>query len=393
MPASVPILSAPLVTTNAGFDKLQTEWDALARLCPTATPFQLWGWNRAWWRHFGVGKHLRIVTLRDAAGMLVAVLPLYQAFWYGLAVRVLRFLGTGQSDYVDALCLPGREAEAAQCLWQALDALDGWAACDFQPLRSDGFVRMYMNLAPAPFRMWEQIGEACPYLNLPPSWDALRANLGKKTRANVGYYDRALQKSGRLDVSFVETAAALDHHMTRLFYLHGLRWRGQGLPGVFASARVRRFHRDAAQALLVAGSLRLWSLSLNGGAAGAMLQCFVWGERVCYYQGGWEPSWSRLSPGTVLTAYALRHAIGEGRAVFDFLRGDEPYKAKWTEASNTVSRRIVARTDAPLFTLSRAADWEQRAERRIKEWARRRTERLTEARKESDNARVLRSGG
>ena len=78
---------------------------------------------------------------------------------------------------------------------------------------------------------------------------------------------------------------------------------------------------------------------------------------------------ARLSLGTVLTARAMQTAIGEGRAVFDFLRGDEPYKAKWTGASRANLRRIVTRTASPATALARrAAIWEDTIERRGKEW-------------------------
>ena len=57
-----------------------------------------------------------------------------------------------------------------------------------------------------------------------------------------------------------------------------------------------------------------------------MLYCFNHGGKGYYYQGGFEPQLARYSPGTVLTAHAIRDAIDRGASEFDFLRGDEPYK-------------------------------------------------------------------
>ena len=40
----------------------------------------------------------------------------------------------------------------------------------------------------------------------------------------------------------------------------------------------------------------------------------------------------------------IRHAIEQGQHTFDFLRGDEPYKAHWrAEPMNTITYRIVPR--------------------------------------------------
>ncbi|HEY4593430.1 MAG TPA: GNAT family N-acetyltransferase, partial [Thermoanaerobaculia bacterium] len=50
---------------------------------------------------------------------------------------------------------------------------------------------------------------------------------------------------------------------------------------------------------------------------------------VYFYQSGFDPAHSALSPGTLLVAQAIRRAIEEGKTAFDFLRGDEPYKRRW----------------------------------------------------------------
>jgi len=131
-----------------------------------------------------------------------------------------------------------------------------------------------------------------------------------------------------------------------LFELHSRRWNQRLLPGVFVSAKVRRFHRLAALDLLKSGHLRLYVLDLDGEPVAA-LYCFAWGDRVSYYQGGFEPGLSKLSPGTVLTAYAVRRALEAGVGEFDFLRGEEEYKLRWTGAlKRWNSRRIVGRTPA-----------------------------------------------
>jgi hypothetical protein len=76
----------------------------------------------------------------------------------------------------------------------------------------------------------------------------------------------------------------------------------------------------------------------------AVLYCFTYLDRTCYYQGGFEPTLARLSLGTVLTALSIRRAIEENRSQFDFLRGDEPYKERWTGGLARVNaRRLTAK--------------------------------------------------
>ena len=359
------------VRSAAGLAALEPEWQALAAACPAATVFQTWEWNAAWWKHYGKrGRRLRLVTFRDAAGALVGLAPLMTSFWYATPLRRLSFLGTGTSDYLDALAAPGWERQVAEMLYTYLETTGGWQIADFQQLRVGSVLRGQLPPSDNRLTVLDALGEACPFLPLPPDWDALLRGLGKKTRANVGYYDRALAKVYAVEIGPVTDEAELNGELTRLFELHARRWNERWLPGVFAGKRVRAFHRDAALRLLNRGWLRLFVLRLDGETQ-ASLYCFGYGDRLCYYQGGFEPTLARLSLGTVLTARAMQAAIAEGREVFDFLRGDEPYKAKWTGHSHCNLRRIITRPGVLSGLARRAQAVEDTLERRGKAWMRR----------------------
>ncbi len=359
------------VRSAAGLAALQTEWQTLAAACTAATVFQTWEWNAAWWEHFGRGgRRLRLVTFRDADGILVGLAPLMTSFWYATPLRRLSFLGTGTSDYLDVLAAPGWEHQVAESLYTYLEATGGWQIADFQQLRVGGVLRGHLPPSENRLTVLDAPGEACPFLPLPPDWDTLLRGLGKKTRANVGYYDRALAKVYAVEIGPVTDEAELDSELTCLFALHARRWNQRWLPGVFSRKSVQAFHRDVARRLLRRGWLRLFALRLDGETQ-ASLYCFGYGDRICYYQGGFEPTLARLSLGTVLTARAMQTAVAEGREVFDFLRGDEPYKAKWTNHSHCNLRRIVTRSGSFAGLARRVQVVEDTVERRGKAWMRR----------------------
>jgi len=364
---------AAAITNAAGLFDLETEWRHLASVCPAATVFQTFEWNAAWWKHFGTiwGRRLRVLTFRDVAGTLIGLAPLMTSFWYATGLRRLSFLGTGTSDYLDILATPGCEAAVSEAFYAFLANNGGWQIADFQQLREGSLLRENAPKEGSRLHSFDAEGEACPYLALPTDWDMLLQSFGKKTRANIGYYDRALQKVYAVEAGPVTDEAQLDAELTQLFDLHKRRWNQRWLPGVFGGKRVQAFHRDAARRLLKEGWLRLFSLRLDG-VTQASLYCFAYGDRFCYYQGGFEPTLARLSLGTVLTARALQSAISEGRTVFDFLRGDEPYKAKWTGTSRVNCRRLITRRGTPFAPLAtKVQRWEESIERRGKAWMRR----------------------
>lgn len=357
-------LQVSTVTDRAGLEALADEWRGLADQCPTATVFQTYEWNAAWLRHFGGGKRLHIVTFRDGDTM-VGLAPLMTTFWYLSLWRKLSFVGHGASDYLDILAAPGHESTVADALYAHLKSWAGWQIADLQQLREGSLLRAH---PPQSLYSYDALQEPCPYLPLAADWPGVLAGFGKKTRYNIGYYGRSLEKIHEVDFGWANDDD-LDDEMANLFELHQRRWNKRWLPGVFGGKRTQAFHVDVARALLGRGWLRLFYLRLDGSTE-ACLYCFSYGDRICYYQGGFEPTLAKLSLGTVLTARAIETAVDEGKSVFDFLRGDEPYKAKWTGDNRRNARRLMAKSIllAPLLNLVQGI--EDAVETRAKAFAR-----------------------
>jgi CelD/BcsL family acetyltransferase involved in cellulose biosynthesis len=129
--------------------------------------------------------------------------------------------------------------------------------------------------------------------------------------------------------------------MSALFRLHTLRWRQRWLPGVLAGAHRQNFHQDVARGFSLKNWLRLYAIRLDHEIQ-AVLYCFSYQGKGYYYLGGFEPALSKYSLGTVLTAYAIHDSIEAGLNEFDFLRGNEPYKARWTR-NHRMNYRLLLR--------------------------------------------------
>lgn len=68
------------------------------------------------------------------------------------------------------------------------------------------------------------------------------------------------------------------------------------------------------------------------------------GDGVVYgYQSGVAPEALEDEPGRIAAVATLQLAIADGYHAFDFMRGDEPYKAHWrAEPQTTVEYRVAA---------------------------------------------------
>ena len=298
------------------FGELEMPWKLLAAASQSATIFQTWEWSAAWWKHNRAGKRLFALRVEDSEGSVLGLAPLFRS------AGVLRVVGTGGSDYLDFLALPKREREVAEAIAQWLQQYrTRWLWADLQQVRPESVAPRLPGA-----QIWQ--GETCPFLPLPETYDAFLKSLSKKLRQNVGYYERSMAKLHTLELRLA-TSETLREDMEAFFTLHQLRWRGRWMPGAFASHAARAFHTTAAQNLFASGNLRLHTLRLDGKPVAA-LYCFHKGSTTFYYLGGFDPMLSKLSPGTVLTAKAIQHAIeADGATQFDFLRGDEGYKYRW----------------------------------------------------------------
>ncbi|HEX5322196.1 MAG TPA: GNAT family N-acetyltransferase [Capsulimonadaceae bacterium] len=367
-----------VVTEAQGLQDLREEWQQLVTGCPKATVFQSYEWLATWWRFFGKtrpGRRLFVITVRDESGTLIGLAPMMTSLWYGTLIRRVSFLGEGASDYHDVLAVEHQAEEACQAIYSFLARDRSWRVGDLNQLREGGLLRGIAPSEGSGVRYKDYSQEACPYLPYPTAknpeekWNALLSTLGKKMRYNVGYYERLLTRTYRLEINIAGSEEKVDEALSALFELHRRRWNERWLPGVFAGRRVQAFHRAVSREFLKNDWLRLHTLRLDGEIQ-AVLYCFAWRDRTCYYQAGFEPTLARLSLGTVLTAKAIRKSIDEGREQFDFLRGDEPYKERWTRGAVRInSRRLIGRRASPSLPFATGVcRIESSVETRFKHW-------------------------
>ncbi len=141
----------------------------------------------------------------------------------------------------------------------------------------------------------------------------------------------------------IDDAASLATGWPVFERLHIRRRESLGQPGCFASPRFAAFHREVAPRLLAEDQLRLQWLELKGTPAAAEY-AFCNEHTVYCYQTGLEPQLSTESPGWLSFGASIQNAISQGYHTFDFLRGDEPYKATWKAEPRKLSTiRIFAR--------------------------------------------------
>ena len=333
---TLPALEIEELTSGNELRAVIPEWEQLWERSPTAPPFQMPGWLIAWWEHFGDGKELWALGLREQDA-LVGMVPL--CIHHEQGVRKVMLVGVAVSDYVDALFAPGFESLGASLACEHLARhATRWDACDLQPLLKDS---PFLS-AEFPGEPGSSIGkvETCTRLALPGNCLEFRRHFSAHFRKRFSAAKRNAEAIGevRFELASPQT---FDDSFHGLMHLHRARWKARNEPGLVNSAAAEQFHRDAASSLLDHGELRLWLLKIGSRAAGA-LYAFIHRQRLFLYLSGFDPEFEKVSPGVLLITHAIEQAISEGASDCEFLRGREAYKYRWdVREFATYARRLL----------------------------------------------------
>ncbi len=368
--------------------RFRADWDHLA----AGVPFRTWAWISTWWRHYGAGdgrsspKSLYVLGVLDRGDRLVGIAPWYLESSISKG-RVLRFLGSGEicSEYLTVLAEPEREDDVAEAVaeWLTQAALgqnarpgstgrDRWDLLELIAVDAGDrtIARLAAELRARGNLVHQRPGPSCWRIDLPDTWNEYLDTLSRWHRRQLRTTERRLIATGRAVFHLVRRPADLSKGLEILSGLHQRRHRALGEPGCFASPRFTAFHREVVPLLLASGRLQLFWVELDGRPVVA--EYFLLGDDTTYaYQTGVEPESLKMAPGRLGNMFGLRHAMATGRKGFDFLRGDEPYKAHWrarpqaTVETRVAPDRVLARVRLGLWlTASRLKRWAKAALRR-----------------------------
>ena len=359
--AQVAELPAPLrtevVREPAGLLRLRADWSALCVEARSGCLFLSPEWLIPWWEYFGAGRELCCIATFESE-RLVGFLPLFteQVRIAGVAVRRVAFLGDGATgcDYLDLLADPRREAEVRAAALEALGALP-WDVCDLDGLWRESPTALHLaQLFPngravrssaaglggpgADVVRDARLRFVCPHIPLVGSYEEYLQGLGR--RENLRRREKWLFRQPGVSIEVARTPGEARVAVERFLELHRARWAVEGGSDGLADDRHEAFHRAAVQELAERGWLRLYTLFAARRPV-ASVYGVVYGGKFLYYQSGYDPAWASKSVGLVLLARTVQDAYAEKLREFDFLRGDESYKAQWARADRwTIQMRL-----------------------------------------------------
>ena len=326
--------------THKDFPEIgQTAWNTLVEQSIADTPFSRYEYLSEWWKTLGGGewKHaeLRLVSASEN-NQLIGIAPLFIAEYDGH--QALLLLGSIEiSDYLDLIV---READLPRFLSGLLDFLasshaGAWSALDWYNL-PDSSPTLAALKADSEKRGWgyhEEVYRPTPRIALNGSFEEYLSRVEKKQRHEIRRKMRRADESGRVKFVVVDPRSDIEPELESFFHLM-----------VQDPAKANFLHdvmRDQmSQSIRAAheyGYLWLGFLEVDGVRAAASLN-FDYKNKLWGYNSGVSRDHMEFSPGWVLLGHTIQWACENGRAEFDFMRGDEDYKYRFGGVNQYVMR-------------------------------------------------------
>jgi CelD/BcsL family acetyltransferase involved in cellulose biosynthesis len=308
-------------------EALENLWD---RLAAGVVP-QEFATAITWARHHVADGDLRVLYRKEPA----ALLPLYLDRRF--TIRTLRLFGDDNAalDHggilFDSSVASNGFTQPGEAFGLHLGAAKGkWdtMVLDAIPCAQPQVELLVDSLGGAGMRVDRDSQMSVWQIELPSTWEEYLLRLSKshrkKIRRSIIDLEEAEQSAYTCAIAPAEIPQAFDAFVD----LHLARRRSIHQPSSFTSPHFVHFQRALASALAARGQIRLWQVT-HGTKVVATSYDTSSAHSTYGYQGGFDPEFDLYDASRAVQAITIRSAIERGHRLYDFGRGDLPYKAHW----------------------------------------------------------------
>jgi len=343
---------AVLIDSRDQWNETRTAWNGLLSQSGADTIFLTWEWLYSWGESYlDAGRSLFIIMVyKDDE--LVGIAPWYiQHLRRGaLIMKEVRFLGAPDagSDYLDVIIKKGQEQKVTNFLYEFLltEARDQWDSCMLEDLPSNSlFLLHFLN----------KIEDAGKYAELRPGSFCPTVMLPKKGEDLFSLYSSHRRLQYRRHLKILKSKGDLNHS------LHNGGSVGAALEDFCAlyeaknekhDKTVRSFLARYAARSGAGNTMQIDLLTSNGTIIGGLLSLKHGDTLSQYLMAVDKQHIPQVSLGNLLVGMCLSNAIESGYAVYDFLKGPEPYKFHWADGGRSSITLIFYQKKAVPFMVA-----------------------------------------
>jgi len=329
-------ISFTVITKIKDFYNSRKEWNFLLEKSEITSPFLTWEWMYSWWENYHTQYKdwkLNILFFFDGE-YIIGILPLYVSInSLGLLkYKRVGFLGDRieSSDYLDIITTKEYYSYFYEYLPTILKKEFSFAdLIHLTGVLENSIVgQIFRDNEMSP--VLQQKYRICPYITLPATYKQYLSKLSKKFRYNINRSMKIFQELSNSHFDEIKKPEDIPQAIEVIFDLHHIRAKQKKINTMFIKEKRYNFHKKCAKRLAENNHVKIFFAYIEDTPI-ATLYCFEFKDTLFYFQGGFNPQWNRISPGGLIIANAIRYSIAKSLKYFDFMRGDEAYKFKWTK--------------------------------------------------------------
>ncbi len=322
-------MTVTVISSLEELTALRPAWDALYNERGALSPFSSFSWVRTWWTYRGQENRMLVLVCKDTSGAVIAIAPFYVSLKFGY--RTVRFIGSGNSDYLDILMRSGTEQTAIKELCEQLKKLKySWDMIDLMDMPEQSLflqtLRKDPKLCALPHTV--QKGLICPYVSWERSHQEYLAARSSNFRYDLKRKFKRAEKMGT--VSFEVLKDMPEQGIEQFASLYEKRWSSKDTNATIRNETGQKLLNEAIRTWAQEGILRIPVMKMNGTIVAFCLG-FIKDARFYYYIPSFDPAFVQASPGKLLVEYILKSFPDLGIHEIDFMKGEERYKLEWSD--------------------------------------------------------------
>ena len=344
-------LSSEIHCGRAAFDQLRQEWEAAVQRAHQPSLFVTPVFTELSWQHFSQpSDEPWLVTVRDATGELVGLLPLALCLErrHRFPLKVLRHIGAWSGDRPGVLHL----VEAWQVWQAALSALllrqPEWHQLDLREIDVQDLPAAAMLQVVSHLSVSARPDTYSGVLPVTGTWDDYFQSRSKNTRQAYRRSERLLAEAcPGVHIEVTDSAADIGAAFERYIAIEQLGWKSGAKVGLWADQREADFHRSLLPRLAQTGQASVWMLRSGTRDIAGLVRLRQGGTTYERYST-YDPEFARCSPGTWLCMEAVRQLFGTDCTRSDALGLHEPLANRpaigaWYDIEQRTCRLVATR--------------------------------------------------
>ena len=317
-----------MVTDRNAVLELKDQWRSLEARSNGGTPFQSFSWCHQWLKHRGKDYTPYILIRADQQIIApFAIAPTARS-------RVLRLIGTGDSDYL-GLVTTMASGEAWEAVIAALhERRSEWHLLHLHSVKQKGDIISALGRY-KDFSVIEREYEKCPVLSITGTWEAYLGRM-KKVRYETRRWAKRVHEVGAVTmepVSLPVSPALLEE----MIDVERDSWKWESGTAALKPGEQADFVSAVLQDPMMPA--RVWCLRTNGKLVAFAV---VLEDKTGWYY--YLPSFRGSCPnaGAHLLSCIVEEAFKNDREFVDLLQGNHGYKALWSDDTIAVAEILTA---------------------------------------------------